>query len=255
MSAMSWAAAPMTAHWMLHAQSESAQRLRKSCVPQNNAPKEVAVNSSRDSEISRAVGFVGAACTDAHNIPGCSCTRFSNVLDCPHPWRPKYRQLCSESFVPARILQAAHTHCMHAAHCALTIVHVFVDVDTVMLWQTFSVAVYLSLHPPSGTAPAAPPADSGTAVQNVVQRRFRQFSALHSALRARYPRTPLPTLPGKQLFAARTPDFLVRRASELEAFLAELVCDVVLLCVCGCVLLHIAAFSPNLLYSSMTMSL
>lgn len=79
--------------------------------------------------------------------------------------------------------------------------------------QTFTVEVRFRLALATDT--------DNDVLKHTVHRRYRQFAALSSVLRARYP--GVPPLPGKHLFASRTEEFLRKRAAELDAFLSSLV--------------------------------
>jgi hypothetical protein len=69
------------------------------------------------------------------------------------------------------------------------------------------------------TQPGGPvlDADAPATIKHVVHRRYRQFSALYSALKSRF--KDVPALPGKQMFAARSTEFLRKRCAGLSAFL------------------------------------
>ena len=78
-----------------------------------------------------------------------------------------------------------------------------------MLLQMFTVEVVFRPHDDAK--------EQDSAVRHIIHRRFRQFAALHGALRSRY--SGVHALPAKRMFATRTPDFLRKRASELDDFI------------------------------------
>jgi PX domain len=82
--------------------------------------------------------------------------------------------------------------------------------------QTFTVELRFALPPslPLGNSTSVPP-------KHVIQRRFRQFSALGNMLKARYP--GVPPVPAKRLFSTRTADFLEKRRQELDIFLQAII--------------------------------
>ena len=58
-----------------------------------------------------------------------------------------------------------------------------------------------------------------------VNRRYRQFDALHQRLRRDAPRVFLPPMPPKQWFGRLNPDFINQRQRDLQRFIDELLAN------------------------------